>query len=138
MTNAVQRYKMTSRLTNFVSLLAYFHTFYYFCSKLTAYCMQIDSTNPIKRTIMSVPKFLPAFMAISIHKGEFCYCTGLSPYKLKKVIKQHEDKLKRLGYSQYDKILMPNVSEYLCRVTGVQIDMNRLAECMGHFSHISQ
>lgn len=87
---------------------------------------------------MSVPKFLPAIMAISIHKGEFCYCTGLSPYKLKNVIKQHEDKLKRLGYSKHDKILMPNVSEYLCRVTGVQIDMNRLAECMGHFSHISQ
>lgn len=83
---------------------------------------------------MSVPKFLPSILAISIHKGEFCYCTGLTPYKLKQVIKQHEPQLKKLGYSKHDKILMPNVTMYILRVTGLAIDTDRLAECMGVFT----
>lgn len=134
MTNAVQRYKNALKRTNFVSLFAYFHTFYYFCRGFIADRLQIDSTNIINNTNMSVPKFLPSILAISIHKGEFCYCTGLSPYKLKQVIKQHEQQLKRLGYSKYDKILMPNVTMYLLQVTGLAIDTDRLAECMGVFT----
>jgi hypothetical protein len=133
-TNAVQRYKIRIILTKFVSLFAYFHTFYYFCRGLSADSSQIDSTNTINNANMSVPKFLPSILAISIHKGEFCYCTGLSPYKLKQVIKQHEQQLKRLGYSKYDKILMPNVTMYLLQVTGLAIDTDRLAECMGVFT----
>lgn len=82
---------------------------------------------------MSVPQFLPSIMAISIHKGEFCYCTGLSPYKLKQLIKKHEPQLKKLGYGKYDKILMPNVTMYLLKVTGLSIDIDRLTECMGVF-----
>lgn len=80
---------------------------------------------------MSVPQLLPAFMSVSIHKGEFCYCTGLSAYKLKQFIKANAEDLRKLGYSQYDKILMPNVVQYILRKTGLRIDLDRLAECMG-------
>lgn len=85
---------------------------------------------------MSVPQFLPVVVSVSLHKGEFCYCAGISPYKLKNLIKRESAALARLGYSKYDKILMPNVVAHLCRVSGLQIDSSRLAECMGHFSVI--
>lgn len=66
-----------------------------------------------------------------MHKGEFCYCTGMSRYKLTKFIKEHEPQLRRLGYGKYDKILMPNVTQYILRATGLSVDMERLAQCMG-------
>lgn len=81
---------------------------------------------------MSAPLFLPSFVSTSMHKGEFCYCTGLSPYKLKKLIKQHEKALTKIGYSKYDKVLMPIVVSFLCQKSGLRVDMNRLAECIGY------
>lgn len=80
---------------------------------------------------MSVPTFIPAVITMPLHKGEFAYCVGLTPYKLKQLIKQHEDKLTRLGYKKYDKVLMPTVVTYLCKVSGLRIEYNRLSECMG-------
>lgn len=82
---------------------------------------------------MSVPTFIPWAISVPLHKGEFAYCTGISPYKLKQLIKKHEDKLKRLGYSTYDKVLMPTIVTYLLKVSGLHIDQQRLFECMGKY-----
>lgn len=79
-----------------------------------------------------VPRYLPTLFTMALHKGEFCYCVGISAYKLKNLIKQHERELARMGYSKFDKILMPTVVSYLLHVSGLKIEENRLAECMGY------
>lgn len=68
--------------------------------------------------------FLPQFIGIAMTKSQFCFSTGLTPYKLKKVIKSHEAKYKRLGLSEYDKLLMPAVVRELCSDTGLRIDVD--------------
>lgn len=71
-------------------------------------------------------------IGIALHKGEFCFCTGISPYHLSKTIHQHAAQLAKRGYHKHDKVLMPQVVMYLLEVTGLQIDMNLYAQCTGH------
>ena len=57
--------------------------------------------------------FLPDFVGISMTKSQFCFATGCSPYKWR-----------RLGYNKWDKLLMPAVVRELCAVTGLRIDVD--------------
>lgn len=68
--------------------------------------------------------FLPPFVGISLTKSQFCFCTGLSPYKLRKILTEREAQYKRLGYDKWDKLLMPNVCLQLLADTGLQIDVD--------------
>lgn len=68
--------------------------------------------------------FLPDFVAISMTKAQFCYSTGLTPYKLKQIIIKHKDKYQRLGLDKYDKLLMPAVVRELLSDTGLRIDID--------------
>lgn len=68
--------------------------------------------------------FLPAYVGIAMTKAQFCFSTGCTPYKLKKLIKEKADKYKRLGYSKSDKLLMPNVVRELLSDTGLRIDVD--------------
>lgn len=80
---------------------------------------------------MSVPVFVPAIFSVALHKGELAYCLGISPYKLKKIIQKNEKTLQRLGYSKHDKVLYPNVVSMILCKSGLQIDEERLAQCIG-------
>lgn len=124
MTTPLQRYKMYAIRTNFVSFFAHFRFFLYFCSRLSA----PSSQNVI---IMSVPTLFPIEIAVALHKGEFAYCVGITRYKLTKFIKQNEKNLTRLGYSKYDKVLTPRITEYILSRTGLRIDAEKLAQCIG-------
>lgn len=124
MTTPLQRYKMYAIRTNFVSFFAYFRFFLYFCSRLSA-------TSQQAVTIMSVPCLFPLELAVALHKGEFAYCVGITRYKLTKFIKQNEKNLTRLGYSKYDKVLTPRIVEYILSRTGLRIDAEKLAQCIG-------
>lgn len=68
--------------------------------------------------------FLPEFVGISMTKSQFCYSSGLTPYKLKQIIKAKEEKYRRLGLSKYDKLLMPAVVRELCKDSGLKIDLD--------------
>lgn len=68
--------------------------------------------------------FLPDFVAISMTKSQFCFSTGLTPYKLRKIFAENPAKWERLGYRQYDKMLMPAVVRELCAVTGLRVDID--------------
>lgn len=80
---------------------------------------------------MSVPIYLPSLVSVALHKGELAYCLGISPYKLKKIIAQNEKTLARLGYSKHDKVLYPNVVSIIMGKSGLQIDQQKLIECVG-------
>lgn len=85
-----------------------------------------------------VRNFLPDFIGISMTKGQFCFATGCTPYKLKQVIKQRENKYKRLGYSKFDKLLMPAVVRELCADTGLRIDVDYFTQYVaGQRGHTS-
>jgi hypothetical protein len=68
--------------------------------------------------------FLPAFVGISMTKSQFCFATGCSPYKLRNILNATPEKWRRLGYSKWDKLLMPAVVRELCAVTGLRIDVD--------------
>ena len=68
--------------------------------------------------------FLPAFIGIAMTKGQFCFATGCTPYKLKQIIDKNATKYKRLGLSKYDKMLMPAVVRELCADTGLRVDVD--------------
>lgn len=57
-------------------------------------------------------------------KGQFCFATGCTPYKLKELIKKNAKKYERLGLKKYDKMLMPAVVRELCADTGLRIDVD--------------
>ena len=67
---------------------------------------------------------LPPFVAISMTKSQFCFSTGLSPYKLRNLLIRKADKYARLGYRKWDKMLMPSVVRELLADTGLQIDLD--------------
>ncbi len=71
---------------------------------------------------------LPPLVAISMTKSQFSFCTGLSPYKLRNILAATPKKWERLGYSKWDKLLMPAVVRELLAVTGLQIDMDYYAQ----------
>lgn len=77
-----------------------------------------------KHTTIMKRNFLPNFIGIAMTKGQFCFATGCSPYKLKQVIKSKAKKYESLGLGTYDKMLMPNVVRELCADTGLRIDVD--------------
>lgn len=68
--------------------------------------------------------FLPTFVGIAMTKSQFCFCTGLSPYKLRQILLSNPEKWKRMGYNHWDKLLMPNIVRELVLITGLQIDID--------------
>lgn len=68
--------------------------------------------------------FLPEFVGISMTKSQFCFATGCSPYKLRCLLTAKADKYQRLGYSKWDKLLMPAVVRELLSDTGLRIDID--------------
>lgn len=68
--------------------------------------------------------FLPAFVGISMTKSQFCFATGCSPYKLRRLLSEKAEKYRRLGVSKWDKLLMPSVVRELCADTGLQVDLD--------------
>lgn len=84
--------------------------------------------------------FLPEFVGISMTKGQFCFATGLTPYKLKQLLKAKWKKYESLGLRKCDKLLMPAVVRELCADTGLQIDVDYYTQYVagqrGHTSPI--
>ena len=84
--------------------------------------------------------FLPDFVAICMTKSQFCYSTGLSPYKLKQLLKAKAEKYKRRGLGKYDKILMPAVVHELLSDTHLRINVDYFTQYVagqrGISSHI--
>lgn len=64
--------------------------------------------------------------AISLTKAEFAYVTGVTPYRLRVLIKKSLKDLERRGYSQYDKTLMPPVVSYLLQKYGLQLNEEQM------------
>ena len=61
-------------------------------------------------------------------KSQFCFCTGCTPYRLKRIFKEKEAKYNRLGVTKYDKLLMPSVIMELLSDTGLRIDLDLYAQ----------
>lgn len=80
---------------------------------------------------MGATIYLPNLCSIAMHKGELAYCLNITPYKLKQIIKANEKFLQRVGYSKYDKILMPVAVNVILGKSGLQIDQEKLAEVLG-------
>lgn len=72
--------------------------------------------------------FLPDFVGISMTKGQFCFATGCTPYKLKAIIKRNARKYELLGLTKFDKLLMPAVVRELCADSGLKIDVDYFAQ----------
>ena len=68
--------------------------------------------------------FLPDFVGIAMTKSQFCFATGCTPYRLKRIFKEKRAKYERLGVNKYDKLLMPSVVRELCNDTGLKIDLD--------------
>ena len=68
--------------------------------------------------------FLPEYVGISMTKAQFCFCTGCTPYKLRAHLNANERKYVKLGYSKWDKLLMPNVIRELLHDLGLRIDID--------------
>lgn len=66
--------------------------------------------------------FLPPFVGISMTKSQFCFSTGCTPYRLRKLLTEKADKYKRLGVNKWDKLLMPAAVRELCSDTGLKVD----------------
>lgn len=72
--------------------------------------------------------FLPDFVGISMTKSQFCFSTGLTPYKLRCVLLANEKRLQQYGYRKWDKLLMPAVVRELLALTGLRIDIDYYAQ----------
>lgn len=72
--------------------------------------------------------FLPEFVGISMTKSQFCFSTGLTPYKLRSLLTENAKKYERLGYRKWDKLLMPAVIRELLADTGLRIDVDYYAQ----------
>ena len=72
--------------------------------------------------------FLPEFVGISMTKSQFCFSTGLTPYKLRCLLLENAKKYERLGYRKWDKLLMPAVIRELLADTGLRIDVDYYAQ----------
>lgn len=68
--------------------------------------------------------FLPPFVGISMTKSQFCFATGCSPYKLRRLLSEKSEKYRKLGVEKWDKLLMPAAVRELCADTGLQIDID--------------
>ena len=72
--------------------------------------------------------FLPDYVGISLTKSQFCFCTGLTPYRLRQILKESPERWQKLGLSHYDKYLMPSVVSELLAQTGLHIDLDLYAQ----------
>ena len=63
-------------------------------------------------------------VAISMTKSQFCWSTGLSPYKLRQILTSDPKRWERLGYRKWDKLLMPAVVRELLALTGLSVDLD--------------
>lgn len=72
--------------------------------------------------------FLPEFVGISMTKSQFCFSTGITPYKLRNLLTENAKKYERLGYRKWDKLLMPAVIRELLADTGLRIDVDYYAQ----------
>lgn len=68
--------------------------------------------------------YLPPLVGIAMTKSQFCFSTGLSPYKLRQLLLAYPQKWARMGYNRYDKLLMPAMVRELLNITGLRIDMD--------------
>lgn len=68
--------------------------------------------------------FLPDVMAISMTKSQFCFCTGCTPYRLRKLLTEKAAKYHKLGVNKWDKLLMPAAVRELLADTGLRIDVD--------------
>ena len=68
--------------------------------------------------------FLPLFVGISMTKSQFCFSTGFSPYKLRKLLTERAEKYRKLGVTKWDKLLMPAAVRELLADTGLRIDLD--------------
>lgn len=87
--------------------------------------------------------FLPPFVGISMTKSQFCFATGCTPYRLRRLLNVDKaDKYRRLGYNQWDKLLMPAVTRELCADTGLKIDIDYFTQYVagqrGQYSQVTQ
>lgn len=73
-------------------------------------------------------------------KSQFCFATGLTPYKLRTLLLEKSAKYYRLGYRKWDKLLMPQVVRELLADTGLRIDVDYYTQYVaaqrGHTSPI--
>lgn len=72
--------------------------------------------------------FLPDFVGIAMTKSQFCFCTGCTPYRLKRLFKEKAAKYQKLGVNKYDKLLMPAVIREVLSDTGLKIDLDYYAQ----------
>lgn len=70
--------------------------------------------------------YLPSMVGISLLKSEFCFACGITPYQLRKIIRENAVELRKRGVHQHDKLLMPQAVLYLLDITGLQIDIDLL------------
>lgn len=68
--------------------------------------------------------FLPDYVGIAMTKSQFCFATGLTPYKLRCILSETPTKWHTLGYRKWDKLLMPAVVRELLAVTKLHIDVD--------------
>lgn len=68
--------------------------------------------------------FLPSYVGIAMTKSQFCFSTGCTPYKLRCILHEHAKEFQKLGYSHWDKLLMPAVIRELLNITGLRIDVD--------------
>lgn len=68
--------------------------------------------------------FLPEFVGIAMTKSQFCFSTGLTPYKLRCILTEKRAKYEKLGYHKWDKLLMPAVVRELLHDSGLRIDID--------------
>ena len=72
--------------------------------------------------------FLPDFVGISMTKSQFCFSTGCTPYRLRKLLTDKAAKYQRLGVNKWDKLLMPSAIRELLTDTGLRIDIDYYAQ----------
>lgn len=86
--------------------------------------------------------FLPTAVAIAMTKSQFCFSTGVSPYKLRQLLAETPEKWERLGYRKWDKLLMPAVVRELIALTGLKVDMDYYIQYIqgkrGYFAPIEE
>lgn len=68
--------------------------------------------------------YLPPLLGIALTKQEFCFCVGISQYYFNQIIKANAERLEKIGYQKYSKLLSPRIVLYLCEITGLQVDID--------------
>ena len=103
----------------------FFEVFEIFCNFAAKLLCNVseDTLNLSNYNIMK-RHFLPELVAIAMTKSQFCFCTGCTPYNLRKLLTEKSNKYARLGVRKWDKLLMPAAVRELCHDTGLRIDVD--------------